>query len=67
MLTPQLESQSWSRSLMMLSRWRRRTYQPHRRTLGGCNLRLNVRNGGRTYRPDWMPGRLAPGVTRLNA
>eukprot|EP00965_Chrysotila_dentata_P154153 5094683-Pleurochrysis_carterae.AAC.1 len=30
-------------------------------------LELNVRNGGRTYRLAWMPWRLAPGITRLNA
>eukprot|EP00965_Chrysotila_dentata_P144002 4756423-Pleurochrysis_carterae.AAC.1 len=67
MPTPQLKSRSWPRSLLMLSCWRRRTYHPHRHMLGGRNLRLNVRNGGRIYRIDWMPGRLAPGVTRLDA
>eukprot|EP00965_Chrysotila_dentata_P062764 2079403-Pleurochrysis_carterae.AAC.1 len=63
MPTPQLKSQS----LLMLSRWRKWTHHPHRRMLGGRNLRLNVRNRGRTYRLDWVPGRLARGVTRLDA
>eukprot|EP00965_Chrysotila_dentata_P186856 6169316-Pleurochrysis_carterae.AAC.1 len=66
MLAPQLTSESWPRSLLMLSRWRRRTLHPHRRMLGGRKLWLNVRNRGRTYRLAWMPWRLAPGVTRRN-
>eukprot|EP00965_Chrysotila_dentata_P170853 5639409-Pleurochrysis_carterae.AAC.1 len=63
MPTPQLKSQSWLRSLLMMSRWRRRTHHPHRRMLGGRKLRLIVRNRGRNYRLDWVPGRLALRVT----
>eukprot|EP00965_Chrysotila_dentata_P018870 628768-Pleurochrysis_carterae.AAC.1 len=54
---PRLKFQSWSRSVLMLSRWRRRAHHPHRRVFGG-----RMRNGRRTCRLAWRPWRLAPGV-----
>eukprot|EP00965_Chrysotila_dentata_P010654 346651-Pleurochrysis_carterae.AAC.1 len=43
-----LKFQSWSRSMLMLSRWKRRAHHPHRSKLGGRALWMNIRNGEKT-------------------